>query len=72
MGFRFSLEHANWLAHILQPSGARPHAGALSKHGKRFANCWKLPDTISTESATTSRSCMPFEEAQYTLADSAE
>lgn len=24
MGFRFSLEHANWLAHILQPSGATP------------------------------------------------
>lgn len=24
MGFRFSLEHANWLAHILQPSGPAP------------------------------------------------
>lgn len=24
MGFRFSLEHANWLAHILQPTGATP------------------------------------------------
>lgn len=24
MGFRFSLEHANWLAHILQPSGPTP------------------------------------------------
>lgn len=24
MGFRFSIEHANWLAHILQPSGATP------------------------------------------------
>lgn len=24
MGFRFSLEHANWLAHILQPSGTTP------------------------------------------------
>lgn len=25
MGFRFSIEHANWLAHILQPVGATPH-----------------------------------------------
>jgi Calcineurin-like phosphoesterase len=24
MGFRFSIEHANWLAHILQPVGATP------------------------------------------------
>lgn len=24
MGFRFSIEHANWLAHILQPAGATP------------------------------------------------
>lgn len=24
MGFRFSIKHANWLAHILQPSGATP------------------------------------------------
>ncbi len=24
MGFRFSIEHANWLAHVLQPSGATP------------------------------------------------
>lgn len=24
MGFRFSLEHANWLAHVLQPAGATP------------------------------------------------
>ena len=24
MGFRFSLEHANWLAHLLQPLGATP------------------------------------------------
>src|SRR5229473_1917932 len=24
MGFRFSLQHANWLAHILQPSGPAP------------------------------------------------
>src|ERR1051326_2056115 len=24
MGFRFSLEHANWLAHLLQPIGATP------------------------------------------------
>lgn len=24
MGFRFSLEHANWLAHVLQPVGATP------------------------------------------------
>ena len=24
MGFRFSIEHANWLAHILQPTGATP------------------------------------------------
>ncbi len=24
MGLRFSLEHANWLAHILQPTGATP------------------------------------------------
>lgn len=25
MGFRFSIEHANWLAHVLQPSGATPN-----------------------------------------------
>lgn len=24
MGFRFSIEHANWLAHVLQPVGATP------------------------------------------------
>lgn len=24
MGFRFSLEHANWIAHIIQPSGSTP------------------------------------------------
>lgn len=25
MGFRFSIEHANWLAHVLQPTGATPN-----------------------------------------------
>ena len=24
MGFRVSIEHANWLAHILQPTGTTP------------------------------------------------
>lgn len=27
MGFRFSLEHVNWLAHLLQPAGATPELG---------------------------------------------
>ena len=25
MGLRFSIEHANWLAHILQPTGTSPN-----------------------------------------------
>lgn len=31
MGFRFSIENANWLAHILQPSGATPKSATLEE-----------------------------------------
>lgn len=33
MGFRFSTEHANWLAHVLQPTGATPRLE--SDHGQQ-------------------------------------
>lgn len=39
MGFRFSLEHANWLAHVLQPTGATPrleHEFEQSETLRRF------------------------------------
>jgi hypothetical protein len=44
MGFRFSIEHANWLAHVLQPSGATPK---LEDESEQRGTLQKFIDTFA-------------------------
>jgi len=62
MGLRFSLEHANWLAHILQPSGATP---SLDHEFEQHETLKKFLDTFAENFYSSQRGRYDLERFFY-------
>lgn len=64
MGFRFSIQHANWLAHVLQPAGATPQ---LENEFEQNETLKKFIDTFADNFYSSPRGRYKLEDFLYSF-----